>query len=509
MSRPALRILPLAGIIFAIAFPASASAVSDPQQVIGGAGSAWFSGTGIQQYGENCSVIGNPYSEVMVAGVGSYGGAPGGDVPRVGQPYWVSLLVSIPGDPCGPGSSSVATDLVLPAFTSYDPSRPIRCFGTNRFSGDFFEVTDQTWNFLGQSGRYCPTGPTAAPIGQRFGFRPLANGQMFEIFVPVVTTQPLHGAGGPDEFNWLDYATGVYANPFGSEIFANVFPAGNTGSSPFVYFDHTPAAVPYWQANPTPAGTENRVEYFVNAYTAGNAGYLHYEIRRRDNNDLVANDLTDTGYNGAVGAGQSLIQLKPTGSELGPNGGYVPFAYGDLLNIPMRITWDYTWTDGGGTHHATNFADFTTMPGPDSDGDGVPDASDQCPNVKGVPPSGCPPSLPSLSGGSSLKRGQKLSRAKLTGGMPVAVTCTRESSVAAVLTLAKRLAKRLGIKGTKIGSGHGTCNATDGGTLKLKLTRTAAKKLRRAHKTVPATLTLSFTTSGSPTSKTVVPVKVG
>ena len=505
MSRPALRILLLAGIL-AIAFPASAHAVSDPQQVIGGPGSKWFSGSLIQQTGENCSVIGNPYTEVMVSGVGSYGGAPGNDVPRVGQPYWVSLLVSIPGNPCGAGSSSVATDLALPAYTSYDSSRPIRCFGTNRFSSDFFEVTNQTWNFLGQSGRYCPTGPTAAPIGQRFGFRPLANGQMFEIFVPVTTTQPLHGAGGPDEFNWLTNATGVYANPYRSYIWANVFPATNGISGPFVYFDHDPAAIPFWQSNPSPAGTENRVEFFANVYTDGLGGYLHYAIRRTDNNSVVATDTDDASYDGTVSAGGDLVQVKATGPNAGPNGGYVPFSYGSLLGVPMKITWDFTYN---GTQHATNSADFTTLAGPDGDGDGVPDASDQCPTVKGTLPNGCLPGLPALKGEVALKRGTKLRRARLASGLPVSVSCTREAKVSAILALARRVAKRLGIAGTKIGSGRSTCTSAGGGTVKLKLTAKASRKLRRARKPVPATLTLTFTTSGSPASKVVVPVKVG
>jgi hypothetical protein len=508
VGRPALRILLLVAGILAIAFPASASAVSDPQQVIGGAGSKWFSGSLIQQTGENCSIIGNPYTEVMVSGVGSYGGAPGNDVPRVGQPYWVDLLVSIPGNPCGTGSSSVATDLVMPAGTSYDPSRPIRCFGTNRFSGDFFEVTNQTWNFLGQSGRYCPTGPTAAPIGQRFGFRPLANGQMFEIFVPVVSTQTLHGAGGPDEFNWLTNATGVYANPYRSYIWANVFPAANGVSGPFVYFDHDPAAIPFWDANaPTsPTDLRNKVEFFANVYTDGHGGYLHYSIERTDTHTVLATDADDTSYDGTVSPGTDVVQVKATGPNAGPNGGYVPFAYPGFLGVPMKITWDFTYN---GTQHATNSADFTTLAGPDSDGDGVPDASDQCPTVKGTLPNGCLPGLPDLKGGTGLKRGTKLRRSKLASGMPLAVTCTRESNVSAVLTMTRTLAKKLGIPGTKIGSGHGSCTEAGGGSLKLKLTGKASRKLRASHKTVPATLTLTFTTSGSPTSKVVLPVKVG
>ena len=35
-----------------------------------------------------------------------------------------------------------------------------------------------------------------------------------------------------------------------------------------------------------------------------------------------------------------------------------------------------------------------SLPPPDADGDGVPDAQDQCPSVSGLAPSGCPPPPP-------------------------------------------------------------------------------------------------------------------
>src|SRR5688572_5860367 len=134
------RVVLAVAVVASLALPSSAAAISDPQQAIGGPNSSWFSGSLIQQTGENCNVLGEPYTEVMVSGVGSYGGAPGGGAVHVNDPYWVSLLVSIPGNPCGSGSASVATDLALPAHTQYDSSRQIRCFGTQRFSNDFFEV---------------------------------------------------------------------------------------------------------------------------------------------------------------------------------------------------------------------------------------------------------------------------------------------------------------------------------------------------------------------------------
>ncbi len=484
-------------VLCAVIAPGAARATVDPWSVVGGGGSKWFSGSLIQQIGENCSVLGSPYTEVMVSGVGSYGGAPGNGVVKVNDPYWVALMVAIPGNPCGSGSSSVVTDLVFPKNTAYDSSRQIRCFGTPRNQPDnLLELTNENWSHLGFTGRYCPTGPTVAPIGKRFGYRPLANGQFFWIFVPVKSTSTLAGIGGPDEFNWLTTATGVYANPDRSQIWANVFPASSAGQAPYVYFANTPAANPFWCAI-CAAGTQNRVEFFVNAYTAGFGGNLHYEIRRTDNNALVATDALDGGYSSLVSAGLSLVQVQATGANLGPNGGYVPFYYDPLTewDAPMKITWDFAYTDGT-LKHATGVATFRTLAGPND--------QDQC-NVPPPLPSGCTlPPLPKLSGSVDVKKNAKLKRSTLAVGQKLALKCNLASKATAALTLSKSVAKSLGLA-TKIGSGSAQCNA-DGKTLKLKLTAKAAKKLKG--KKPGATLTITFTRKGSKTFKFVRPVKI-
>src|SRR5262249_54406610 len=111
--RPPMRgprmIVALFLALSAAALLASAASANDnAQNAVAGANSKWFSGTLLQLPGENCSVLGNPYTETMVSAISEYGGAPNGDIPSVGQPYWVAVLISIPGNPCGPGSSSVA-----------------------------------------------------------------------------------------------------------------------------------------------------------------------------------------------------------------------------------------------------------------------------------------------------------------------------------------------------------------------------------------------------------------
>jgi hypothetical protein len=369
----------------------SASAV-EPEHEVGGVGSKWFSGSLLQQTGENCTTLGEPRTETMVSGVGSYGGVKG--VPVVNQRYYTAFLVSIPGDPCGPGSASVETDLVLPPHTVVDTTAPIRCFGEPSGSPTFQEITNELWSFDGYSGRYCPTEATPSALHSgalSFGFRPLASGQLFWIFVPVKSSAPLVGAGHspPDGFYWLTDATGVYANPGLSETWANVF-ASPTGEGPFVYFAHDPA-VPFWEgkASKGPPDIRNRVEFFANLYTAQKGGNLCWEILEEPGNSPIVNCKEVGGWSGTVAAGEpDLLQVIPGPSETGPGGGYVPVAFEPVLwGKEFKIVWRFAYSGG----EAKAEAPFKTLPGPDSDGDGVPDISDECPSVKGTLPNGCMP----------------------------------------------------------------------------------------------------------------------
>jgi hypothetical protein len=381
-------------VLLLLALPASASAVN-PEEVIGGAGSKWFSGSLDQQTGENCTIIGEPRTEPMVTGIGSYGGVKG--VPVVGQRYWTAFLVSIPGDPCGPGSASVETDVVLPPHTSVDtgPGATIRCFGSPKLGAPLEDITSQSWSFDGYTGRYCPTEATPSSLHSgalSFGFRPLAFGQQFWIFVPVISTAPLVGAGHspPDGFYWLTDATGVYANPGLSETWANVFSAPS-GEEPFIYFAHQ-AAVPYWDSAAPKAEERNRVEFFANLFTAQKGGNLTWEIFEEPGDiPIIASEKTE--WKPAVPAGEpDLLQVIPgEPQDTGPGGGYVPVAFTEpLWGKQFKIVWRFKPTTG---KEAKAEAPFATLPGPDTDGDGVPDSEDKCPGVKGTLPDGCLPAV--------------------------------------------------------------------------------------------------------------------
>jgi hypothetical protein len=496
-----------------LVFPASAIADTDPRDELPGvpAGADWFEGSIIQQPGQNCSVLGNPYTEIMINGNGSYGGRNG--VVKVGDEYWTGILIGVPGNPCGSGSSSVATDLKLPKNTAYDPTRPIKCYGTNRFSDNFFDITNQSWNFLGQTGPYCPSGPSAGSasgIGQGYGFRPLANGQLFWMFVPVKSTGVVNGAGEPGEtgeFNWLSTASAAYANPYRSYTWANIFPA-SPSSGPQVYFARTPSAVPFW--NESTPGTENRVEFFANLYTAGtgmgNSGtYLGYEIRRDSDNLLIAKDdctgpPCDPGWNGTVPSSPDLLQVY--GTPPGPNGGYVPFAYGGYENTPMTITWDYCYNSC--LQHVYGSQKFRTLSGPDLDHDGIGDNADACPGVQGNLPNGCL-TTPKMDGSTSVKRGAKIKRS----GQSIGIDCNLLATATAKLTIKRGLARNLGVisaAGVRIGGGSAQCKPAADNKLRLKLTPKAKRKLRRPGRE-RATLSITFK-QGSKTDRVVVPVKI-
>lgn len=517
------------------ALPASASAF-DPNVVVGGAGSKWISGDLIQQAGQNCSILGSPYTEIMVSGVSSYGGLPG--VPRVGDGYWASLLVSIPGNPCGPGSASVATSLQLPRNTTIDTSRSIQCFGQLRSQTTFTEnLTNQSWSFLGSSGPYCAAqaSPSALHPGAWFlGFRPLASGQLFQIFVPVKSTSTLQGIGASptDEFRWFTDSTGVYSNPGTSAVWANVFPAGSgSGDSPFIYFAGQ-AAIPFWKgdAQATPQDLRNRVELFANLYTAGLAGSLCYEIRRVSDNSLRARCNAsggvpgDPGWNPAVPAGLSLAQVLPDPLVKGPNGGYAFWAF-DPPGPPtgewdtdMKIMWTFSYNDGS-PKSVSKEATFHTLAGPDDDGDGVPNLTDLCPAAKGTLANGCLPAVqpdpdhdgvygaadlcPNTAGQGTLNGcpGGVVPKPDADGdGVPDAsdacpsVKGTLPNGCPPAVRLAARLAVRAGTKfkrkaitkGTRV---RFTCTRDSAARATLSITRKTAKSLRI--KTTKRTLVLA------------------
>src|SRR4029077_6369521 len=114
------------------------------------------------------------------------------------------------------------------------------------------------------------TGNAGVAVG--VGFRPLASGQLYELFVPVKSTQQLIGAANapPDQTVWFLAPSGTYSNIGETSVWTNVLSGSPT--SPFIYFTRNPSAQPYWVASPTDGLPKSRVELFANLYSAGKAG---------------------------------------------------------------------------------------------------------------------------------------------------------------------------------------------------------------------------------------------
>jgi hypothetical protein len=575
-----LRILVLAVAILALP-AATAGAVVEPPQLVGGANSKWISGDLLQQTGLNCStaILGSAYTEVMVSGIASYGGLT--SVPKVGDSYWTAFLVSIPGNPCGTGSSSVVTTLVMPPSTTVDSSRPVKCYGLGRNATPttpWEDLTNSSWNFLNQSGPYCAHQPTTSPYhqgGLQFGFRPLANGQLFWIFVPVKSTAQLVGAGHnpPDGFYWLTDATGVYANPGLSTVWANVFAAGG-GGDPYVYFAQNPTNIPFWKddapndpTNPTHPNitTKSRVEWLANLYSAGKPGNFCWQLFY-GSPPISSTPAIDScppgsypGWNSVIDTSGDLWQVFGIGDAKGPNGGYSPLYYDDdPPGTTFTVRWKFLYNDPG-PKVVSKDSTFTTLAGADQDGDGVPNnGTDACPAVKGTLPNGCLPAVqddadkdgvyggddkcPSVDGQGSLngcpggivpiipdppkpdvltgilsgvKSGALLKKTALGKGLTVKFACSVDSSAKGALSITKKTATQLHIKTKKkqktvtIASGKGQCSKASGGSVKLTLARAYAKKVKRAKKKFAASLAVNLTAPNQTPVTMKLPVKVG
>lgn len=529
--------------------PAQAFAV-DPQATVGPPGSKWYSGPFLMQPGMNCSIIGGAYSETMVTSVAGYGGAPGSGVVHINDRYYASLLVSIPGNPCGSGSTIVATDLALPHNTAYDPTGQIRCFGQPRNASTFSELTGGNWSFTFSNGNtstgpYCPTtaGPSQSGYGGiGVGYRPLASGQMFQLFVPIKSTQTLIGAvaNPADTITWVLNSSAAYNTLGSASVWTNVFASAGAGG-PFIYFARNPSVVPFWNTS-APAGWENQVELFANLYSAGQTGTFCFEVYLGTSASGTPEFTCNTAgitFTGAIYSTYDPWQVFGTGGNAGPHGGYTPWAYEPSTTHTIRWIFDPT----GPTLPITKDIIFTTLSGPDNDGDGVPDASDACPTVAGTPGNGCqpavpppdpdgdgifgdidmcptqngtgtldgcplavapPPSaLPPIGGTLATIKGNKLKRAALAKGVLLSIGCALNSKATATLSVTAKTAKKLKLpikkkaKTLTIGSASASCTAGKTGKLKLKLKRPFAKKIVRARGKIPATLSIEFTRAGA------------
>jgi hypothetical protein len=137
-----------------------------------------------------------------------------------------------------------------------------------------------------------------------------------------------------------------------------------------------------------------------------------------------------------------------------------------------------------------------------------------CPG--GIVPDVTPPDPPRTLVATLLTKKNALFKKKaLAGGALVRFECTVDSAARGTLSITSKVAKKLRIKTKRkqkkvtIASGRGSCVAGSGGSLKLKLAKAYAKKVKRARKAFPAALAVDLTAPGQTAVTVKRAVKVG
>ena len=172
--------------------------------------------------------------------------------PRVGDLYYVRLVLSVVGNECAGGIAPII-EMLLPPNTQFAISGtdPVYCFYTSPTN-----VTSQV-----TSG--CPQTYNVGAYGWRFGWPyPLPYGSSLDIRFPVVSSQPLSGIAGnhyvqaamsPILGAWAFPYQGVFVAP-NDLIFRDGFESGSYGNWSPVNADLGDLSVQSWAAMRTTPG---------------------------------------------------------------------------------------------------------------------------------------------------------------------------------------------------------------------------------------------------------------
>ena len=113
---------------------------------------------------------------------------------------------------------------------------------------------------------------------------------------------------------------------------------------------------------------------------------------------------------------------------------------------------------------------------------------------------------------TQLRSGAALARTALAKGLAVRVTCTRDARATLSLRLAKRVAKRLGLKapaaGLVVATGGGNCRAGVPLSVKLIFKKAFRARLARRGATVPATLVVALVATDGTRGASTLGVKL-
>jgi Thrombospondin type 3 repeat len=353
----------------------------------------WIEGVSKQQLGTNCSILGQPYSEPMVASYVRYGGLD--HVPKVGEVYYGSIVTVIVGRPCPYGYSYVATEIFPPKDTEFLGG--IQCIGISS-AGNTSDLTNANWTdpSNGSTGRYCPAqAGTGQYGGIGLGFRPLSSGQTFEVRFKLRSNSELKGAAANpvDDLTAAVHSTGVYANPVTPDTWVNVVPNGQQAPVNVTYPN------PAYTTNANPTGNLTLKGL---TYSGGRPGRIFFRSYATPTGGTPAFDgLRDCAANcvSTVGSDSDLWLTQQTFDITQPTGGYFTLVFketatGQETEGARQFFRSYfPDADGDGVDDATDQCDDKAAPGTangcpaapppaDADSDGVPDDKDACPNVK-------------------------------------------------------------------------------------------------------------------------------
>jgi hypothetical protein len=228
----------------------------------------------------NCTILGGGYYENLGrAWAGWYGDL--GVSPSVNQTYYVRAGWGVSGFPCGSGGAYVHLEFVLPAYTKLAISQqnPVRCY-YDGLNSNFHEFT----NGCPQNpGTGYNGGPSFDPPGESAW--PTASGTLYEIYVPVKTTQPLNGLQPPDGqpcMTCLYVGAWMIDGTFSPWVYPKVpvYVAGSGGPQPkpaVTYPAPATSEIVYDQGQQVVAA-----RFFANLFTEGTAGIAQFEMGTKE-----------------------------------------------------------------------------------------------------------------------------------------------------------------------------------------------------------------------------------
>jgi hypothetical protein len=266
---------------------------------------SWHEGSMVQEGTINCvtgfvEVLGGSY-------VGWFGEV--GVSPVVNQTYYIKVGWGISGNPCT-GGAYVHTEIQLPSFTSLavTATNKVRCF--------YKSPTKTTY---AESPNGCPQAPTSVGLYGGLSFDPVgatawpsAFGSLFEIWIPVKTTQPLSGliTGGSTGCPSCLFAGTWMIDGWNSPwvfpvqgVMVNAAP-GPPPPTPTPYVDYP---TPNHFENPVGSGTWWTSGY---VFTEGTSGNLWIEMRQGTSGPFSAAPPQNPGV-GSWRLDQSWTGLTP------------------------------------------------------------------------------------------------------------------------------------------------------------------------------------------------------